>query len=241
MIFKVCIQKCETNFDYFLELLPRKRKAKGELQNPVKEKIVWEFSITGFYRVGKKEWDKLWELVVCRGVVSRTKFMCNVDNQTFVYVVSKNHVDWMTSVKMAEHQKLGYLILMHQGEGKTICVIVKLLKLTKSKVEQMLQRFWDTGTFLVNPKSGGPSSKSNRGPVDKARKKVIQSPYESARKIEKEHGMVVGTIRNVLKDDLGLCPFKYQHCQLISESRKLMWLEQGQIILEQLKLEPHFS
>ena len=56
-----------------------------------------------------------------------------------------------------------------------------------------------------------------------------------------EHGMVVGTIRNVLKDDLGLSPFKYQHCQLISESRKVKRLEQGQIILEQLKLEPHFS
>ena len=93
----------------------------------------------------------------------------------------------------------------------------------------------------MKPKSGGPSSKSTRGLVDKARKKVIQSPNESARKMEKEHGMVVGTIRNVLKDDLGLSPFKYQHCQLISESRKLMWPEQGQIILEQLKLEPHFS
>ena len=53
--------------------------------------------------------------------------------------------------------------------------------------------------------------------------------------------MKVGPIRNVLKDDLGLSPFKYQHCQLISESRNFMWPEKGQIILEQLKLEPHFS
>ena len=62
----------------------------------------------------------------------------------------------------------------------------------------------------MKPKSGGSSSKRTRGLVDKVRKKVILSPNESARKIEKEHCMMVGTIRNVLQDDLGLSPFKYQ-------------------------------
>ena len=62
----------------------------------------------------------------------------------------------------------------------------------------------------MKPKSGGSSSKRTRGLVDKVRKKVIQSPNASTRKMAKEHGMVVGTIRNVLQADLGLSPFKYQ-------------------------------
>ena len=77
----------------------------------------------------------------------------------------------------------------------------------------------------MKPKSGGPSSKRTKDLVDKARKKNIWSPIDSARKIAKLHCIAEGAIGNVLKDDLGLCPFKYQCGHLISEPKKVKRLE----------------
>ena len=57
--------------------------------------VVMTCCFTGFsiYRVGNKKRDKLWELVVNRGLISWAKFLSNLDKQTFACVVSKNHVN----------------------------------------------------------------------------------------------------------------------------------------------------
>jgi len=86
--------------------------------------------------------------------------------------------------------------------------------------EKFLKIFREQGTLEDLPKSGRPRSVNNRRNRELIKKRVSRNPQISMRKVARETGISGTSVRRIVKNDLGLKPYKIQRAQLLTDENK---------------------
>eukprot|EP00096_Caligus_rogercresseyi_P014161 TRINITY_DN6689_c0_g1_i1.p1 TRINITY_DN6689_c0_g1~~TRINITY_DN6689_c0_g1_i1.p1 ORF type:complete len:191 (+),score=10.84 TRINITY_DN6689_c0_g1_i1:125-697(+) len=99
----------------------------------------------------------------------------------------------------------------------------------------MVKRYKETGKTSDRPRSGRVISVRTQACVKRIREKIRRNPARSLRKMDKEENMSEGSMRNLVKKDLGMTPYKKIRLQLLSEATIEKRRERGRILLNKLK------
>ncbi|QQP49028.1 Transposase, partial [Caligus rogercresseyi] len=93
----------------------------------------------------------------------------------------------------------------------------------------------ETGKTSDRPRSSRPMSVRTQVCVKRIREKIRRNLARSLRKMAKEENMSEGSMRNLVKKDLGMTPYKKIRLQLLSEATIEKRRERGRILLNKLK------
>ncbi|VDO20281.1 unnamed protein product [Heligmosomoides polygyrus] len=104
--------------------------------------------------------------------------------------------------------------------GSSVSTISKMLKLHRIPAYRVIRRFGETGGIENRPK-GRPRRTARSSALRKAVKdKLHRNPARSVRKLAKEHNVSRSTMQRLIRDDLGLYPYKLAKGQHLTEEKK---------------------
>ena len=72
----------------------------------------------------------------------------------------------------------------------------------RSTITEIVKRFEDTGSVLDRARPGPDFSQRTPQNVEKARKRLTDSPHRSIRRLSRESDLTYGTVCRILHDDL---------------------------------------
>ena len=124
-------------------------------------------------------------------------------------------------------------IVALKSAGASHKSISKQLKVCLKTVYNVLKRYQETGTTSSKPIRK--RSARTKQLVDIVRKKVSRNPRRSIRKMAKDLQKSRGTIRRIVKEDLGMKPFKMLRRHLISQGSKAKRLERTKKMLQAMR------
>ena len=119
--------------------------------------------------------------------------------------------------------------------GKTNPEIIKLLKAPRSTVWKVVKRYQDLGTASDRPRSGRPRTARTPAKIKCIKERIRRNPKRSMRKMAKSLDMDEKTVRNIVKKDLKLSPFKKTNSQQLTDLQKQKRLERSKILLNAMK------
>uniref|UniRef100_A0A7I5E9K0 DDE_3 domain-containing protein n=1 Tax=Haemonchus contortus TaxID=6289 RepID=A0A7I5E9K0_HAECO len=109
--------------------------------------------------------------------------------------------------------------------GSSVSEISNMLKLHREQVHRVIKRFEETGKIENRPR-GRPERTARTSALRKAVKdKLRRDPERSMRKLAKEHNVSNSTMQRLVKEDIGLYPYKIAKGQRLTEEMKASRLE----------------
>jgi len=128
------------------------------------------------------------------------------------------------------------VIEKHCYNGKSPSEIAKLLKgsASRSGVYKAVKRFRDTGSCLPKVRSTPERLVRTKQLIKNTREKLRRNPGRSARKLAQEATVSRSTMQRLLKDDLGVKPYKVTKRQLLSDATKTKRLDRAKVLLKKL-------
>jgi transposase len=120
------------------------------------------------------------------------------------------------------------LVKKHFSEGKKPVEIFKLVKLHGIKrdfVYRTIRRLRETGTINDRPRSGRPRSVRTKERIKRIREKIRRNPARSSRKMAKEENVSRFAMDSILRDDLGLRPYRKRKVHGLTQKQKDKRLE----------------
>ena len=100
--------------------------------------------------------------------------------------------------------------------GKPLVTIVRALQhlnVNKSFVSRIIARYSDTGSVGRRQESGRKKTATLAEMVRKVKKRLDQNPRRSGRKMARELNISQYSIRQILKNELGVKPLKVMNCR----------------------------
>nr|CDJ82205.1 similar to H28G03.4 [Haemonchus contortus] len=105
--------------------------------------------------------------------------------------------------------------------GSSVSEISKMLKLHREQVHRVIKRFEETGKIENRPR-GRPERTARTSALRKAVKDKLRRDLErSMRKLAKEHNVSNSTMQRLIKEDIGLYPYKIAKGQRLTEEMKV--------------------
>lgn len=102
-------------------------------------------------------------------------------------------------------------------DEKTIIKKLKDLKITRVKIYRTVKRLRETGSIADRPRSGRPRSVRTQQLVNKIKCRLWRNPQQSVRKMALRLKTSQRTVRRVVREDLGLTPYKKRRVQGLSQ------------------------
>ena len=130
------------------------------------------------------------------------------------------------------------VIIQLHSEGKTrpeILRALKTLNVNPMFIKRTIERYEETCSIKDKPRSGRPKSKRTRKVIKAVRERIARNPRRSLTKMAKDFNMGETTMRELIKKDLGMYPYKMKQQQLLSDKVKVKRLQRSKIILQKLK------
>ena len=124
-----------------------------------------------------------------------------------------------------------HVIVQLSQEGKTVKEIASIVKMRATSVRRICQRFKERGHVKAIPKSERPRSVNTSELRKKIKKKVQRKSHRSMRHMAKEYGISEGTMRNIVKNDLKLFPYRIRKAHLLNASMMQTRLERARSLL----------
>jgi inhibitor of nuclear factor kappa-B kinase subunit alpha len=118
--------------------------------------------------------------------------------------------------------------------GKSQKAIVRALEhlnVNQSFVSRTISRYRDTGSVTRRQGSGRKKTATAPEMVRKVKKRIDRNPRRSGRKMARELNISQGSMRNILKNELGLKPLKFQKVQDLTDAQKKVRLERAKELL----------
>nr|CDJ84930.1 similar to H28G03.4 [Haemonchus contortus] len=116
------------------------------------------------------------------------------------------------------------VVAMYKSES-SVSEISKMLKLHREQVHRVIKRFEETGKIENRPR-GRPERTARTSALRKAVKdKLRRDPERTMRKLAKEHNVSNSTMQRLVKEDIGLYPYKIARGQRLTEEMKASRLE----------------
>ncbi|XP_076044978.1 uncharacterized protein LOC143027553 [Oratosquilla oratoria] len=161
------------------------------------------------------------------GVAWRQKqfWFCLLRGRTFFFI---NYIENMSQREA--------IIELHRA-GKTNSEIIKLLKVAKSTVYHVVNRFKELGTSEDRRRSGRPRTARTKKVVNAVRERMRRNPKRSIRKLAKDMNVSNTSMRTIVRKDLRLSPYKMRKRQFLTPLQKQKRLERAQILLRELKTD----
>ena len=106
--------------------------------------------------------------------------------------------------------------------GKSNVEIAKLLDMNRSTVWKIVKKFQEAGKTLDRPGRGRKSSVRSPQLLKSTRENLRQNPRRSYRILATTAGVSKSTTHQVLRDDLGVKPFKMLHHQKLTANHVAM-------------------
>lgn len=125
------------------------------------------------------------------------------------------------------------VIALYLG-GKSQVAIVRALQhlnVNKSFVSRTIARYRDIGSVAPRPKSGRKRTATSPEMVRKVKKRIERNPRRSGRQMARELNISQYAIRQILKNELGLKPLKFQKVQDLTDAQKKARLEKAKELL----------
>lgn len=126
------------------------------------------------------------------------------------------------------------IIIEKYGDGETISVIAKSLKMLRSSLSRIVNRWKKLGTTEKKPSPGRPRNIRNKQLVKVVRNRVLRNSKVNCRKMARELQKSRMTIHRVLRNDLGLKAYKLQIRQKLTEPNKQNRLVKCKAILSRI-------
>lgn len=107
--------------------------------------------------------------------------------------------------------------------GKPQVAIVRALQhlnVNKSFVSRTIARYRDTGSVARRQGSGRKKTATSAEMVRKVKKRLDRNPRRSGRKMARELNISQYSIRQILKNELGVKPLKFQKVQELTPQQK---------------------
>ena len=119
--------------------------------------------------------------------------------------------------------------------GRTNSEIIKLLKVAKSTVYHVVNRFKELGTSEDRPRSGRPHTAQTKKVIKAVQERVRRNPKRSVRQMAKDMNVSVTSMRTIMTKVLQLFPYKKRKRQFLTPLQKHKRLERAQLLLRELK------
>ena len=116
--------------------------------------------------------------------------------------------------------------------------IMKTLKVNKMFVWRCQKWLQETGGAHRRQGSGRPRTQRSRGLIKAVRSKVAPNPARSISNLAREYSVSRRTMGRVVKEDLGLYPYKLQRRQLLSSATKMKRMTRAKILKTWLAENP---
>uniref|UniRef100_A0A131XNH1 Transposable element n=1 Tax=Ixodes ricinus TaxID=34613 RepID=A0A131XNH1_IXORI len=105
-------------------------------------------------------------------------------------------------------------IVTHHKWGMPILDIARLLNFDRTQVRRVVQRFQETEGIKDRQESGRPRTARTPALKNTGKKKIQRNAQRGIRKLAQEHGVGYGTMRESIREDLQLVPYKLAKEQL---------------------------
>lgn len=133
------------------------------------------------------------------------------------------------------------IIRLHEN-GKSMNKIAKDLGISRCAVQNAVKRFEETGSNEDRPGRGRKKSARSKKNIQRARRMIKQNPTtkaNSTRKLAKKLGVDQRQAWEILREDLGLKPWKYQKRQKLNAQAKQKRLDRCQAMLTRFSRRRH--
>lgn len=104
--------------------------------------------------------------------------------------------------------------------GTQIFNLVKVHGIKRDFVYRTIRRLRETGTVKDRPRSGRPRSARTKNRIKRIREKIRRIPERSARKMAKDENISEKSMRRILRDDLGLRPYRKRKVHGLTAAQK---------------------
>lgn len=132
----------------------------------------------------------------------------------------------------------GAVLAFHLINKKPV-EIAKMLNVQPKTVYRIIQRYQETGTTDDRPKSGRPATVNTPKLRARIKQLIKRNNQRSMRRIAKDVGVGKDTIRNMIKKNFGLYPYKLLQAQLLTERHKLGRLQKCRAMLSRFRNKGH--
>ena len=109
--------------------------------------------------------------------------------------------------------------------GMRISEISRRLNVPDSTIRKAIKRYKELGTTSDRPRSGRPRTATDATHRKKVRQRFERNPRRSLRKVAREVGISRESVRRIVKDNLGLKPYKQQKATSLTAVMKTTRLE----------------
>lgn len=122
--------------------------------------------------------------------------------------------------------KRNAVIALYLGKKSTMDIVRELKHL-----KIVIKRYNETGTVNDRPRSGRPKSATTKSTVKKVKKRINRNPRRSATQMAKDMEISRGSMSSILKNDLGLKPYKRQKVHELTAKQKKVRLDRSKLLL----------
>ena len=130
------------------------------------------------------------------------------------------------------------VIWLYRG-GQTVDSIARLLKMHRGTVWKTVKRFQAQGSLEDRPRAGRPPTATARRVVEAVRARIRRNPRLSQAKAAPELGISRRSFGRIVKDRLGMRPYKHVARQQLTALQKAKRLERCKTLLRFLKSGRH--
>ncbi len=135
------------------------------------------------------------------------------------------------------------ILRLHSG-GKScrqIATALKAMKVSKSTVAYTIKRYKETGSLCNRPKSGRPRTTRTPALIAATRSKIHRNRKRSIRKMAAKANMNPESMRKLVRDDLGMTPYRLQKRQALGAAQRKKRLARSKILAKVLSADTHPS
>lgn len=132
------------------------------------------------------------------------------------------------------------VIKKHYERGMTIKEIVKLVRpigIKQRFVYRTVKRLQETGSIKDRKRSGRPRTARTKERIRRVQMKIQRNPQRSARKLAKEEGVSDFSMRQIIKVDLKLKPYKKRVVHGLTTKQRDTRKERCQMLLDRYNNE----
>ena len=133
------------------------------------------------------------------------------------------------------------LILELKKQGNGVREIARTLKIAPSTVSDIIKRFEDSESVDDMPRSGRPRTSRTPKLIKVVRERIRRNPRRSMRKMARELQISEGSVRNIVKKDLRLRPYKLQKAHLLTKKNQQQRDQRCKALLKRLARGTHLK
>ncbi|KAI1712059.1 helix-turn-helix domain-containing protein [Ditylenchus destructor] len=130
------------------------------------------------------------------------------------------------------------IIELYQN-GSRVNEIARLLNIHHQSVTKTISRYNELGSLEDRPRTGRPPVQRVQKAKVLIKAKISRNPKQSQRKLAKQYGISRATVSNLVKEELGSCPYKMQKAIALSNEEKRKRLERCKALLRRFTKRRH--